>query len=164
MAKVVCTRRSSHRGALSFYLSLAASGLAMPFVQENWMLILVFVLSGAMLAWQWIAPRFSAVKSVNTAEATQLINRENALLLDVREPKEYAGGQLPSAIHIPLSQLSGRASELAKYTARPIIAYCDIGRRGRMAGGALAKAGFKAIYSLDGGFAAWKKDGLPLEK
>ena len=53
-------------------------------------------------------------------------------LLDVREPKEYTGGQLPSAIHIPLSQLPGRASELAKYTARPIIAYCDVGRRSRI--------------------------------
>ncbi len=136
----------------------------MPFLQENWMLILVFVMSGGMLAWQWIAPRFSAVKNVNTVEATQLINRQNALLLDVREPKTYEGGQVPSAIHIPLSQLSGRVGELAKYVSRPVIAYCEIGRRSRMAAGALAKAGFKAIYSLDGGFAAWKKDGLPVEK
>lgn len=152
------------RCAIILPLLLASSGPAMPFLQENWMLILVFVLSGVMLAWQWIAPRFSAVKDVSTAEATQLINRQNAVLLDVREPKEYAGGQLPSAIHIPLSQLPDRAAELAKYAARPVIAYCDIGRRSRMAGGALAKAGFKAIYSLAGGIAAWKKDGLPVEK
>ena len=51
--------------------------------------------SGGMLAWQWIAPRFSAVKNVNTVEATQLINRQNALLLDVREPKDLEGGQVP---------------------------------------------------------------------
>ena len=48
--------------------------------------------------------------------------------------------------------------------SRPVVAYCDIGRRSRMAAGALAKAGFKEIYSLHGGIAAWKKDGLPVEK
>lgn len=136
----------------------------MAFVQENWLLILVFVLSGAMLAWQFVAPRFSAVKSVNTVQATQLINRQNALLLDVREPKEFEGGRLPAALHIPLSQLAGRAAELAKYATRPVIAYCESGRRSRMAGGPLSKAGFKEVYSLEGGLAAWKKDGLPVEK
>ncbi|HYR00673.1 MAG TPA: rhodanese-like domain-containing protein [Casimicrobiaceae bacterium] len=136
----------------------------MAFVQENWLLILVFVLSGAMLAWQFVAPRFSAVKNVNTVQATQLINRQNALLLDVREPKEFEGGRLPAALHIPLSQLAGRAAELAKYATRPVIAYCESGRRSRMAGGTLSKAGFKEVYSLEGGLAAWKKDGLPVEK
>jgi len=136
----------------------------MAFVQENWLLILVFVLSGAMLAWQFVAPRFSAVKSVNTVQATQLINRQNALLLDVREPKEFEGGRLPAALHIPLSQLAGRAAELAKYATRPVIAYCESGRRSRTAGGTLSKAGFKEVYSLEGGLAAWKKDGLPVEK
>jgi rhodanese-related sulfurtransferase len=136
----------------------------MAFVQENWLLILVFLLSGAMLAWQFVAPRFSAVKSVNTVQATQLINRQNALLLDVREPKEFEGGRLPAALHIPLSQLAGRAAELAKYATRPVIAYCESGRRSRMAGGTLSKAGFKEVYSLEGGLAAWKKDGLPVEK
>ena len=72
------------------------------------------------------------------------------MLLDVREPKEFEGGRLPAAIHIPLSQLAGRANELAKLAARPVIAYCASGRRSRMAGGALAKAGFKDIYSLAG--------------
>ena len=128
------------------------------------MLILVFVMSGAMLAWPLVQRRFSAVKDVNTIEATQLINRQNAVLLDVREPKAFEGGRLPAAIHIPLSQLAGRTNELAKLAARPVVAYCGDGRRSRMASGALTKAGFKEIYSLQGGLAAWKKDGLPLEK
>ncbi len=136
----------------------------MAFVQENWVLILVFVSSGLMLAWPLVQGRWSATKDVSAAEATQLINRQNAVLLDVREPKEYEGGRLPTAIHIPLSQLAGRTSELAKYVARPVIAYCETGRRSRAAGGALAKAGFRQVYSLEGGLAAWKKDGLPVEK
>ncbi len=136
----------------------------MAFVQENWLLILVFVSSGAMLAWPLAQRRWSSTKDVSPAEATQLINRQNAVLLDVREPKEFEGGRVPSAVHIPLSQLAGRTAELAKFVARPVIAYCESGRRSRMAGSTLAKAGFKEVYSLEGGLAAWKKDGLPLEK
>jgi rhodanese-related sulfurtransferase len=138
----------------------------MSFMQSptNQMLVGVLLLSGGMLVWPFVQRRLSSVKDVNNVEATQLINRRNAVLLDVREPKEFEGGRLPSAIHIPLSQLAGRVSELAKLTARPIVAYCDTGRRSRMAAGALEKAGFKEIYTLQGGIAAWKKDGLPVEK
>jgi len=136
----------------------------MSFVQNNWMLIVVFLLSGGMLVWPFAQRRFSSVKDITSVEATQLMNRRNAVLLDVREPKEFEGGRLPSALHIPLSQLAGRVSELAKLVARPVVAYCDTGRRSRMAAGTLAKAGFKEIYNLQGGIAAWKKDGLPVEK
>jgi rhodanese-related sulfurtransferase len=130
----------------------------------NLMLLGVCLLSGAMLIWPFVQRRFSPVKDINNVEATQLMNRRNAVLLDVREPKEFEGGRLPSAIHIPMSQLAGRVSELAKLVSRPIVAYCDTGRRSRMAAGTLEKAGFKEIYTLQGGIAAWKKDGLPLEK
>ncbi len=136
----------------------------MSFVQNNWMLILVFVLSGAMLVWPLFQRRFGAMKDIGTPEVTRLINRQNAVLLDVREAKEYDGGRLPNAIHIPLSQLGSRAQELAKMAARPIIAYCATGRRSRMAAGALTRVGFKQLYSLHGGIEAWKKDSLPLEK
>jgi rhodanese-related sulfurtransferase len=136
----------------------------MSFVQNNWMLIAVFVLSGGMLIWPFVQRRFSLVKDVTSAEATQLFNRRNAVLLDVREPKEFEGGKVPGAIHIPLSQLASRVTELAKLVTRPVVAYCDTGRKSRAAVGVLAKAGFKEIYTLQGGIAAWKKDGLPVEK
>jgi rhodanese-related sulfurtransferase len=136
----------------------------MSFVQTNWMLILVLVLSGAMLVWPLFQRYFSPVKDVGPALATQLINRRDAVLLDVREPKEFEGGRLPNAVHIPLSQLGSRAGELSKLTSRPVVAYCANGRRSRMAATALTRAGFKEIYCLQGGILAWKKDGLPLGK
>ena len=136
----------------------------MSFIQTNWLLILVAVLSGAMLVWPLVQRRFSPAKDVGTLDATQLLNRENALLLDVRETQEYEGGRLPNALHIPLSQLDSRATELAKHAARPVIAYCMSGNRIRTAGNALARAGFQRIYSLQGGYRAWKDAGLPVEK
>ena len=136
----------------------------MSFVQNNWMLILVLVLSGAMLVWPLVQRRFSTVKDVGPSMVTRLINRQDAVLVDVREAKEYEGGRLPHAVHIPLSQLDSRASELSKLASRPVVAYCQNGRRSRMAATALARAGFTEIYSLQGGMYEWKKDGLPLEK
>lgn len=136
----------------------------MTFVQNNWMLLLVMFLSGAMLVWPLVQRRFSSAKDIGTLNATHLINTKNALLLDVREPKEYEGGRLPNAVHIPLSQLDSRASELAKMTSRPVVAYCASGNRSRSAAGALERAGFKEIYNLQGGYRAWKDAGLPVEK
>jgi rhodanese-related sulfurtransferase len=136
----------------------------MTFVVENWMLVAVMVTSGAMLLFPLVQRRFSRVKDVGNAEATLLVNRSDAVFLDVRETNDFTGGHLPNAVHIPLSQLDARAGELAKFAARPVVVYCESGRRSRTAGPALARAGFKEIYSLQGGLFGWKKDGLPVEK
>jgi rhodanese-related sulfurtransferase len=136
----------------------------MSFIEKNWMLILVMFLSGAMLLWPILQRRFSPVKEVGNLNVTHLINHQNAVLLDVRETAELAaGGKLPNALHIPLSQLNARVGELAKLTSRPVVVYCARGNRSRTAGNMLAKQGFADIYSLHGGLKAWKDAGLPLE-
>ena len=136
----------------------------MSFIQTNWALILVFFMSGAMLLWPLLQKRFSSMKEVGTLFVTHLINKEDAVLLDLRETKEFEGGRLPHAVHIPLSQLPNRISELAKHVKKPIVAYCERGQRSRMAGNTLVKAGFTNLYHLQGGIKAWKDAGLPLEK
>ena len=136
----------------------------MSFIQNNWLLLLVLFLSGAMLIWPLVQRRFSPMKDVGNLNVTHLINTQDAVLLDVRETKEYEGGRLPKAIHIPLSQLDSRAAELAKLTSRPVVAYCARGNRSRMAGAAPARMGFTDIYNLHGGYNAWKDAGLPVEK
>jgi rhodanese-related sulfurtransferase len=136
----------------------------MSFLQNNWMLILVLVMSGAMLVWPLVQRRMSPAKDVGNLEATRLINSANAVLVDVRETKEFEGGRLPKAVHIPLSQLESRGSELARYAGRPVVAYCMSGNRSRMAVRALARLGFADVYHLQGGYRAWKDAGLPVEK
>lgn len=136
----------------------------MDFVIKNWMLFSTLIASGGMLLWPLIQLRISPMKEVGTLNVTQLINRSNAVLLDVREPKDFEGGHLPNALHIPLSQLATRGAELAKYVKRPVVAYCERGQRSRGAAGALAKLGFTEMFHLTGGFKAWKDAGLPVEK
>jgi len=130
---------------------------------RNWIYAVAAVVSGGMLLWPLLGRRFSSMKDVGTHAATQLMNRD-ALVLDVREAKELADGKLPSAVHIPLSELDKRVGEIAKHASRPVVAYCARGQRSRAAGGPLSKAGFKDIYHLTGGLAAWRGAGLPVEK
>ena len=134
------------------------------FIAKNWMLVATFVISGALLLWPLIGGRIGGARDIGTLGVTQLINSGNPLLLDVRETKELEGGKLPNAVHVPLSQLKDRGTELAKYLSRPVVAYCDRGQRARSATVILAKLGFKDIYSLQGGFKAWKDAGLPVQK
>lgn len=125
-------------------------------------LILAFVGTLAALIYSEISRRLSGMLTVGAIEATQLSNRENAVFLDIREDKEYQGGHIPEAIHIPLSQLSGRVSELGKYKDNPVIAYCRSGNRSNAAGGVLKKNGFESVYNLGGGIVAWEKANLPV--
>jgi rhodanese-related sulfurtransferase len=136
----------------------------MQFIQNNWPLFLVMIASGGMLLWPLVGRRFSSVREVGALRATQLINRQNAVMLDLRESKDYDGGHVPNAVHIPLSQLASRASELGKFTSRPLIAYCDRGSQSRGAGSALSKLGFAEVYTLQGGVRAWAAAGLPVAK
>lgn len=138
--------------------------MTLQFLENNWAIILVMLVSGAMLVWPFVKGRVSTVREIGAMEATALINRRNAVLLDVREPKEYEGGRIPNAVQLPHSQLANRGQELKKLTARPVIAYCARGQRSRTAAGALRKIGFSEVYTLRGGLRAWSEAGLPVEK
>ncbi|MDH5178718.1 MAG: rhodanese-like domain-containing protein [Gammaproteobacteria bacterium] len=101
---------------------------------------------------------------VGPAEATQLINREDAVVIDVRETKEYAAGHIVNSIHIPLQSLQNKVSELEKHKSKKLIVGCQFGNRSASACAMLKKQGFENIYNLKGGMAAWTNASLPLTK
>jgi rhodanese-related sulfurtransferase len=134
----------------------------MDFVRNNLLLFAVALVSGAMLLWP-LFRRTTGGPWVNTAEATHLINREDALVLDVREPGEYGGGHILGAKNAPLSRL-GDGGEVAKRKERPVIVYCEGGERASKAVALLRKQGFTRVVNLSGGLKAWQQAGLPIEK
>jgi rhodanese-related sulfurtransferase len=133
------------------------------FVQNNLMLVGVAVVSGGMLLWQTFSSTLGGGSQVGTAEATRLIN-DDALVLDVREDKEWSEGHIPNAKHIPLGQLSGRLAELDKYKGKPIVVNCRSGNRSNTACRSLKKAGFEHAHNLAGGIIAWEETGLPVAR
>lgn len=135
----------------------------MKFVMDNIFLVAAALVSGAMLLWP-ILRRSGGGASVNTLEATQMINREDALLLDVREPAEYAQAHILNARGLPLSQFDARVGDLDKFKDKPVIVYCATDNRSRTAVETLRKRGFSNAVVLSGGFAAWQQAGLPVQK
>jgi rhodanese-related sulfurtransferase len=134
------------------------------FIQENLLLIAVALVSGAMLLWPYVR-RVGRGPSVSAVQATQLINREDALMLDVRDPGEFGSGHILGAKNLPLTRIDAAGSEIAaKRRDKPVIVYCDNGNRSSKAAAALRSQGFSRVLNLSGGLGAWQQAGLPVEK
>ena len=137
--------------------------MTIQFVKDNLLLFAIAFISGAMLLWPLIR-RGAGGPWASTLEATQMINRQDALVIDVREDAEYAKGHIVGARHVPLAQLEARAKELQKYKSKPVITCCETGNRSSAAIATLRKLGFENVYNLAGGYAGWQQAGLPVEK
>jgi rhodanese-related sulfurtransferase len=137
--------------------------IRMDFIVKNWLLVLVAVVSGGMLLWPLLR-KGAGGPWVNTLQATQLMNRDDALVVDLRAADEFARGHILGARNVPLAELERRAGELEKFKSKPVIVHCGDGNR---AGGAVAqlrRSGFANVVNLSGGYAAWQQAGLPVEK
>ncbi len=135
----------------------------MEFITKNIFLVLVAVVSGGMLVWPFLR-RGTGGPWVNTLEATQLINRSDALVIDLRTADEYAKGHILGAKNIPLADLERRRGELEKHKAKPVIVHCGHGNSSGAGVALLRKNGFASVHNLAGGFAAWQTAGLPVQK
>jgi rhodanese-related sulfurtransferase len=133
----------------------------MDFVRNNLLFFVVAFVSGAMLLWP-LFRRTAGGPWVTIAEATHLINREDALVLDVRDPGEYGAGHILGAKNVPLSRLND--AEVTKRKDRPMIVYDEGGERSSKAVATLKKQGFTRVANLTGGLRAWQQAGLPVEK
>lgn len=136
----------------------------MQFLANNWMLVLIMFMSGALLLFPLVQRRSSGMQEVGNVRLTHLVNREDAAVLDIREAREMSGTKMVNAIHIPFSQLKDRIAEIKCDKTKPLIVYCSRGQRAIMAGATLKAAGFTQLFNLNGGFKAWTEAGLPVEK
>jgi len=130
------------------------------FFVTNWPLFLALAIILFMLVRSYVGP--GATKTVGPMEALQLINHQNALVLDVRTDKEYQDGHIINSMHVPLGMLSNHLSKLAPYKQSPIVIVCRSGARSAQAATTLRKAGFEEVYNLAGGIMAWQNANMPL--
>ncbi len=103
-------------------------------------------------------------KQVNVNQAVMLLNKDNAVVVDVREDKEVTSGVIKGAKHITLSQLPQKIGELGKSKQAPVLVYCRSGSRSGHACNQLTKAGFEDVSNLAGGIMAWESANLPVSK
>ena len=100
--------------------------------------------------------------SVDPTMATQLINREDAIVLDVRPMADFNKGHIVNAVSAPLNGFKNQIKSLEKHKQKPIIVGCRSGNQSQAACRDLRKAGFERVYNLRGGLHAWEAHNLPI--
>jgi rhodanese-related sulfurtransferase len=99
---------------------------------------------------------------IDVAEAARALKDNGAVLLDIREPKEWERYRIPGAVHIPMGDLAQRAGELDR--SKPIVVYCRSGQRSLYSTDELLSLGFRDVASLNGGIIAWAEANQPVEE
>jgi rhodanese-related sulfurtransferase len=132
------------------------------FLAETWYLFAVALVSGGLLLWPTLR-RGAPAGGVDTAEAVRLINRERAVLIDVRDAAEYGAGHVANAKNIPLATIESSPA-LPKNKALPLVVVCNRGAQASRAVVMLRKLGYENARTLTGGLSAWREANLPVDK
>jgi rhodanese-related sulfurtransferase len=125
--------------------------------------ILVSLFAAFVLALLYLESHRGGAK-ISAAGAISLINKDEAIVVDIRDRKEFAEGRITGSVNIPLSGLKSRVSELAKHKDKQIIVADKAGQHSGMAVKQLKEEGFSHVMRLDGGVSDWRANNLPLVK
>ncbi|MEK9650460.1 MAG: rhodanese-like domain-containing protein [Gammaproteobacteria bacterium] len=129
------------------------------FVFDNWYLSLPFFI---FLILYFSAEMKRGGKRLSCIELTHAVNKDNAVLVDVRDREDFEKGHITNAINIPYKDFDQRLEELNKYQDSSIITICAMGRNAALSAEKLQKQGFKKTYVLKGGLSSWLQESLPL--
>lgn len=127
----------------------------------NLILIAIALISGALLAWPALTRRG---RGLSSQDATLLINRRNAAVLDIRGADAFAAGHLPQARHLAFADLAAKATQIVRNKSTPIIVVCQSGVQSAKAEALLKTAGYAEVHVLDGGIDGWQRAGMPIVK
>jgi len=133
------------------------------FASNHSILVMVFLALLAVLISGELSRLLSDIKSIGPAEATRMINRENAVLVDMRPEKDFSAGHITHALHAPSSDNHGEG-KLSAHKQDPVIVYCRSGQKSSHYCGRLKKQGYEYVYNLKGGIQAWQQANLPINK
>ena len=130
------------------------------FIVQNALLIIIAVIAAVSLAMPLInTRRFGPM--VSSEQAVSLINKQNALVVDVRAQKDFKRWRIANSVNIPANEIQNRLGELSK--DRTIIVVDNSGNMSAAASKLLRGVGFTKVYVLDSGLVGWMRDKLPLE-
>jgi rhodanese-related sulfurtransferase len=130
------------------------------FIIDNIFLIGLAILSGGALFLPMLQQRGG--NKLSLLQATQLINQNKTVILDVRDEAQFAAGHIRDARNIPAKDLAKRVGELEKLKNRNFLVVCESGTQSAGAAAKLVKAGITEVYGLAGGMQAWQKQSLPV--
>jgi len=100
--------------------------------------------------------------TVSSSQLVTLINREEAIVLDIRDQKDFNSGHIVDAINIPFSSIDNRSAELEQYKSHPVVIVCKMGQHAGAIGKKLRARGFEKVQRLGGGMAEWRASNMPV--
>lgn len=127
--------------------------------QWHWFALLSLLLAG--LAWY---ESRKAGPQVTPQQLSMLVNKEEAVVVDVRPDKEYRQGHIVDALNLPFAQANDRLGQLDKYKERPIVLVCKMGQHASGVAKQLRARGFENVYRLSGGMMEWTGSQMPVVK
>ena len=134
------------------------------FAGENQFLVMILVGLTLAIVYTEFTRLTSGFKAVDPAGLTALVNRQDALVVDVSAATDYEKGHIAGAKNVQMSQFDADNKILAKVKELPVAVVCRTGTTSADAARKLARAGFRQVHWLDGGIAAWQQASLPLVK
>ena len=105
-----------------------------------------------------------AGSALSPQQAVMLVNRQDGVILDIRDSKAFDGGHIVDAINIPLAKLKERVRELEKFREKPLVVVCQLGQQSGDAVKLLEENGYSAVSRMRGGMNEWQTQGLPAVK
>lgn len=146
-------------GATGFWLTDLDMAQFVDFISNHLLLSGMWVVSlGAIILYH----KRTGSQAVGPQQAVMLINRSDAVVVDVREKKEFDSGHIVDSINIPLAKLKQRVTELTKHKEKPVVVVCKLGQHSGEAAKTLQEAGHAEVFKLAGGLTEWKAQSLPL--
>ena len=130
------------------------------FISQQWILVSVLL---TLIFLFFLGENKRGGATISAHQLTNLVNQQDALVLDIRDTKEFKEGHITDAINMPHAKLNSQLDQLEQYKERPIVIVDKIGQHSGTAGNILRQAGFN-IQRLDGGVTEWKNNNLPLIK
>lgn len=131
------------------------------FLGQQWMLVGALMVCIMMLVFH---DSKKAGATLSPQGAVNLINQEDAVVVDLRDAKDYKAGHIVNAINIPYSAFDKRVSELEKYKDKPLVLVCKMGQHSGAIGKKLAAQGYTGVRRMSGGMMEWQNSSLPLVK
>jgi rhodanese-related sulfurtransferase len=133
------------------------------FVIRHWELWLAFV----VILGYWLffeIQEYCGGRGLSAQQVVHLINRDDAVVIDIREPEAYQRGHVLGAISVPEKKLLNELKKLKKYQRKPIILVDAQGLNANKYLNNLIKEGFQHVHYLKNGLQAWQQASMPLHK
>ncbi len=131
------------------------------FIGNNFILVSIFVF---LLVAFFVNEGKQGGAAITPSSLVSLVNREGAMIVDIRDSKEYGAGHIAGASNMPYVNFESRKGELESHKEKPIVLVCKMGQHSGAIGKKLRAEGYTDVRRLSGGMAEWNAASLPVVK